>query len=443
MLYVAAVAASVVGAAGAFPPGTEVALQKIADAKSVKYNCSISVAVYDGHTNLQAVGGIADFSSGRQATPSDKYVWGSGTKPLTGSSILKLISEGKFGLDDAVAPLVNPFLAKMADHNPKQTFRSLEDLWGKASDGNVSKQTVRQLLSMKAGIPDFDTAIEGAHKDALRAEYFADPTKFLSPTDLMSVPWVTGIWDPKILRENGGYSSTNFMVLGLILAANSGVSSWEEFNQASFMPESLRSKFEFGITGAPSKYTAVHGYDRTSYNMPVNQTNDQDVFNVDGVFGGWTAADLVAAPSAVAELYWAVYGPNPSIAPGSNVLMPSPFASGQGDGFYGIATFDLGDYTGHNSPKYGRAWGHLGATYGFDSIVAFFPAFNFVFAMSSNIENDDQTHPAETICYAYTAVANLMLGQNAKCKFSDGGYYSGGCVCDNFTAVETPAAVIV
>jgi CubicO group peptidase (beta-lactamase class C family) len=258
----------------------------------------------------------------------------------------------------------------------------------------------------------------------------------------MSLPWVIDKWDPKILQENGGYSSTNFMILGLILAANSGVSSWEEFNQASFMPESLRSKFEFGVTGAPSKYTAVHGYDRTSYNMPVNQTNDQDVWNVEGVFGGWTAADLVAPPSAVAELYYAIYGPKPSIAPNSNVLMPSPCESG-GESFYAVATFCLGDYTGHHSPKYGQAWGHLGATYGFDSIVAFFPAFNFTFAMSSNIENDDQTHPAETICYSYTAVANLMLGQNASCKYSDGGYWGPSCKCDNFTAVETPAAVIV
>jgi hypothetical protein len=43
--------------------------------------------------------------------------------------------------------------------------------------------------------------------------------------------------------------------------------------------------------------------------------------------------------------------------------------------FYSFATFNMDHYTGLNASKtpYGVAYGHLGATYGYDSIVLFYP----------------------------------------------------------------------
>ena len=44
------------------------------------------------------------------------------------------------------------------------------------------------------------------------------------------------------------------------------------------------------------------------------------------------------------------------------------------DSFYSFATFNLNQYSGYNNSDPRRiAYGHLGATYGYDSILMYFP----------------------------------------------------------------------
>merc|ERR1719343_1988658 len=103
-------------------------LQAIASQKSSKYNCSIAIAVRansgqgDAPLRAAAASGGVDAVSGRQAHVEDAYPWGSVTKMLTGASIMRLVSEGAFSLDDDVAPLVDPLMARMAQANPNQGF---------------------------------------------------------------------------------------------------------------------------------------------------------------------------------------------------------------------------------------------------------------------------------------------------------------------------------
>lgn len=322
----------------------------------------------------------------------------------------------------------------MRARDPSQNFSSLADLWGEASGGNVSEVTVEQLATMTICTPDFDTAKPWGKllQDPLRAELYAHPTDVYPPTKLMAEPWVAGHW-PTHLH---GYSSTNFMILGMILAAKSGEETWTSYSQGSVLPPDLRNQFSFGVTGSPKDFTPVHGYDRTSYNMPENRTNNQDVWAVDGVFSGWTASDVVGSPAAMAQLYWDIYGPTPRIALDSSKVMAVPANSGL---FYGFATFGLSHATGQNG-SYGDAWGHLGATYGYQSIILYLPKLAFTMAIASNMENDHQTHPSDTACFAYNSIAGLMLGQEVSCRFVDEGYHGGGCICDQF---EPPADAII
>ena len=97
------------------------------------------------------------------------------------------------------------------------------------------------------------------------------------------------------------YSSTNFLLLGLLLASHAGVESWEEYDQAKVL-SAVSSDFDhlkFAVKGAPQAWTPVHGYDETHYN---NQTTPRDVHAVAGVFGGWTASDLVGDAMDTAAL---------------------------------------------------------------------------------------------------------------------------------------------
>jgi len=427
--------AAILKVASAAPEGLEAQLQKIAEEKAVEYNCSFSIAYRDATGEATAAAGVVDFSTNKQASTSDGYAFGSVTKVLTGSSILKLVGEGHFSLDSEVAPLVDPILKKMAEADPSQGFSSMAELWGAE---NVTGTTIRQLLGMQSGVPDFDTATPClplqagcVPSDPLRSTLYADPQDSWDPVRLMKVPWVAHHWtkcDKGLVpgMKPFCYSSTNFMLLGLILASHANA-TWTTFDQSMYLPEALKHAFTFANSGSPSDYTPVHGYDRTTYNMPKGKENAHDNWEVDGVFSGWTASDVIANASTVAGLTWEVYGPPHSIAPPALVAEMVP--SGGLLSVYGLATHNLAQNTGQKG-EYGVAYGHLGATYGYQSVTAYFPKLNFVITVATNIETDFQRQPADAMCFAYNAAASLILKRTIKCTYTPGSYYGGGCKCD-------------
>ena len=62
-------------------------------------------------------------------------------------------------------------------------------------------------------------------------------------------------------------------------------------------------------------------------------------------------------------------------------------------------------------------------------MLVYAPGLDLSIAIASNMENDDQTHPSDTLCIAYNTVKNLILGTKDKCTYTAGGYYGGNCVC--------------
>jgi len=199
-----------------------------------------------------------------------------------------------------------------------ENFSSLEELFGK----EVHNVTVRDLLGMKSGIPDFDTAKPWGPDgpvDPFRATVYANPNHNYTPKDLLSVPWVnTGKLEFRpgtCPRDEGNcYSSTNFVLLGLLLAheANKSVGAmWSDYEQHNAFPNSVTDDFPditFATNGPPTQYTNVHGYDMTSYNHK-SPNASIDVSSAAGVFGGWTASDIVGSAQDVASFVYDVYAP--------------------------------------------------------------------------------------------------------------------------------------
>ena len=62
----------------------------------------------------------------------------------------------------------------------------------------------------------------------------------------------------------------------------------------------------------------------TSYNGH-NESVPLDVAGVDGVFSGWTASDIVGPPKDIAQLIYAIYGPESPLLPPElqNVMVPN------------------------------------------------------------------------------------------------------------------------
>ena len=88
------------------------------------------------------------------------------------------------------------------------------------------------------------------------------------------------------------------------------------------------------------------------------------------------------------------------------------------------------------SGVYKEAYGHLGATYGYQSQLVYFPALKFAMAVASNIESNSQTQPKDALCFAYNAVAGLLLQKDIHCTFHKSSYYGSGCNC---TRIESMA----
>ena len=159
---------------------------------------------------------------------------------------------------------VDPFLKRCAANTTDKrymNYSSVEQLFGT----KASKATIDGLARMQQCLPDFDTAgaDHGSHDDPFRAMLYRNPMHTYGPLEILSLPWVyEGARTAPLFQ---GYSSTNFVLLGLLLAQHQGVSSWEELAQSSFIPSMLPKlpSVVFANKGVPSDFTRVVGYDRT------------------------------------------------------------------------------------------------------------------------------------------------------------------------------------
>lgn len=216
------------------------------------------------------------------------------------------------------------------------------------------------------------------------------------------------------------YSSTNYILLGLILAAHADAPSWSAYDQHGALQPVLGdfSNLSFAVTGAPSAYTAVRGYDVTHYN---NNTGAIDVADVCGVFGGWTAADVVFPASDAASLGQDIYGPAQALLP--QAIQDEMYQESAETG-YGLSTFNLTRLTPNDI-----AYGHLGATYGYQSVVVYVPSLELSISIGTNIERDHQDQPADAFCSVYNTAKAILQGKPVPtCTFTPS-YWHASCKC--------------
>lgn len=410
-------------------------LQQIVAARAAHWNCTFSVAAF----GPSALGSAPVALASDQSSVTEKFAWGSITKMWTGASIMQLVAQGKLDLHQPVAPIIDAQLESMVKIKfpGMDSFKKMSDLWG----DQVNTVTLRDLLAMQSGIPDFDTANPsrtGPNLDPFRAQVYAEPSHdFLEPF-LLSVPWVATGNLTSTPGQGFHYSSTNFGLLGLILAHHAGEADYRQFNQSSFLPQGLAERTDFGwaSTGSPAQHGVVAGFDRTDYNGQ-NVTKDPagvNVGHVSGVFAGYSAADFIGSPSAVAEIGYALWGKPSTLVPAEfrDLMVPNLTSRDFRNSFYGLASQNVGlmGITGGKG-EYSVNYGHLGATYGYDSIFGYNPTLDLGIAIATNIETSDQEQPADAFCHIYNRVKNFLLQEKiAKCEYKTSGYYGGKCECN-------------
>jgi len=384
------------------------ALQDVAQYESEKYNCSVIVAVKSKDFEFAVSRGTSNFETGRLASVDDKVIWGSNTKPFTGYILLTLADKGIIKLTDKIVDWINPFFKRMKHHHPEMTFSTLEDIYGL----NITMVTINDLATMTLGVADFDTDENGM--DPSRAVFYAQPDKYYSPLDIL-------LTFDYAYEMSEHYSSTNFILLGFIIAAATGKETWEEFHQAEYLPADVYVDFGTGLP--PSAYTQMIGYDRTSFN---NHTGSTDIMNVKSDFSGWTASDMVASPLEAAKLMWNVFGPESILSPASKQRMRQRTNSN----FYHFASMNMSFLTGQTNPSYADAVGHMGSTYGYQTAISFSEHFEFQLTTATNIETDHQVQPIDTMCLAYGAMVDYFTNKSlGHCSFEIVEGHFPACKC--------------
>lgn len=171
----------------------------------------IWVGIWNAETGQYSAAYGKAVLDGADATIDDHGRIGSVTKTFTATAILERVDAGELALDDTIADIL-PDLAN--------TYPDVADI------------TIDQLLGMQSGIPDY------ANNGLVLKSVAENPTTELTPGEIIDRVLTELDLDP---AGTGGYSTTNYLILGEMLEAVDGRPVHEILNEVAA---------EAGLTGS-------------------------------------------------------------------------------------------------------------------------------------------------------------------------------------------------
>lgn len=242
--------------------------------------------------NFGVAAGVVDDktveSSERLARPTsvyDRFLFGSGTKPLTSVAVLRLMEQGVLSLDDPISKHVDPILTA-------KNGTSMTDLFG----SQAADVTVGDLLRMQSGLADFDTPT--LDDDILTHGDEEWPPYAILRAAAGSTPPIN--FPPGSQTE---YSSTNYVLAGLVLLAHDADagSDWTKLDlfKLAFPPElaAAYKNVSFVNDGPISATATVAGF---SGMIKGTMTS---IWAQRGGVLGWTCGNMAASTIDVARFY--------------------------------------------------------------------------------------------------------------------------------------------
>jgi D-alanyl-D-alanine carboxypeptidase len=312
----------------------------------------LSVAVARGDKIIVERGtGLADIENKRSADAATEFRIGSVTKQFTAAAIMKLVEQGKLGLDDPLSKYLPDF------------------------DTGGRTVTIRQMLNHASGIPNYTNPEFGkiAGKPDLTRE---EVLKLVSGKPFDFEP-----------GKGWRYSNTNYYLLGLIVEKLSGQSYAEFLQREFFGPLALkRTRYDDG-TPVPD---SAQGY---AFNPADGTLRRADPVNMVGPFAAGalasTAGDLLRWQIALTS--------GRAVSPASfQQMIGSPVRIGQGDAAYGFGL--MLDRVGGMR----RVW-HNGGINGFNSVLTWWPDLGLRTAVISSSEGLPSEQVEQLIVAALTS----------------------------------------
>ncbi|MEU8919402.1 serine hydrolase domain-containing protein [Kitasatospora sp. NPDC048545] len=212
--------------------------------------------------------GVGDVATGAKAPVDGQVRIGSNTKTFTAVVVLQLVGEGKVDLD---AP-VDTYLPGLVR--------------GEGIDGRSI--TVRQLLQHTSGLADYEGALDEA---SLRERYF-------EPRELLDL--ALGQKPVSAPGEKFGYSSTNYVLAGLIVQKVTGRPIGEEIDRRVVRRIGLRHTYFPAAGDRTIREPHPHGYRRDTADGPLQDFTEMDPS------AGWAAGQMISTGSDLNRFYSAL-----------------------------------------------------------------------------------------------------------------------------------------
>lgn len=205
---------------------------------SIDHTPGLWLAVWDPRRGYyeQAYGEAS--LDGQPATVKDHFLIGSITKTVFATAVLEQVAAGRLQLTDTVKQL-DPALARR--------YRI------------AARKTVAQLLGMTSRIPDY--------ADPAVGKMFANPRQTFTRDEAIAL----GISDGKPIPAPGGYSTTNYLILGKLMKTLTGKTPERLVNGVLRQAGMPSSRLMSGNVQLPSP--RAHGYIGEAYGSQAAQAN--------------------------------------------------------------------------------------------------------------------------------------------------------------------------
>ncbi|WP_380279876.1 serine hydrolase domain-containing protein [Kitasatospora purpeofusca] len=212
--------------------------------------------------------GVGDLATGAKVPGDGQVRIGSNTKTFTAVVALQLVGEGRIGLDEPVDTYL-PGLVR-----------------GDGIDGRHI--TVRQLLQHTSGLPEYEGDIS---ESDIRNRYF-EPRDLLDIAFRHKADFAPG--------AKFAYSSTNYVVVGLVIQKVTGRPLAEEIGRRVLQPIGLRHT-SFPASGDRSiREPHPKGYHRESAGEPLRDITELDPS------AGWAAGQMISTNADLNQFFTAL-----------------------------------------------------------------------------------------------------------------------------------------
>ncbi|MGA2453022.1 MAG: serine hydrolase domain-containing protein [Solirubrobacteraceae bacterium] len=302
----------------------------------------------DGRLIWAGSSGFAILDGAAPVTPSTLFGLASVTKTYTAALTLRLVEAGRLGLDDTVGQWL-----------------------GRRVVAAARETTVRQLLQMTSGLPDYLS-------DPALAQALEDPNHRWTENELLravSAPSRVGRF---------AYSNTNYVLLGAIDARAAGASVGALLSALILQPLGLQDTYIERVNSVVARF--AHGYEFGASGIPIDTFAGARTVPTSLWGPVFTDGGIAATATDVARFADGLYLGG-LLAPEelTTMLTPGP------DGSYGMGTYTY-PFNGH------LFQGHNGAFDGFSS-----DAFTdiergvTIVALANGMNRLSETDPADVI----------------------------------------------